>query len=129
MVQQVMVWEPGRVQPPRLGPLTSGTDDGTGSGLSSEYSGSNLPTAILGKDFRGRNWELYEERLQRLEGKYQDKLKYYKPDHPAMGKLKQEIAQVRKDIEFESDLARRRLQARYDALKIQQEALNETISN
>lgn len=110
------------------GATDAGDDAGMETDTSGERSAVGLPTAVLGTNYRNRNWELYEERLARLEGRYQDKLKYYKPDHPAMGKLKQQIAQVRKDIEFESELARRRLQARYDALKIQQEALNESIN-
>lgn len=111
---------------------TAGTTDGgenaTGSEGTGITDGIRLPTAILGTNFHGRNWELFEERLARLEGVYQNKLKYYQPGHPAMDRIKQEIAQVQKDIEFESELARRRLQARYDALKIQQEALETSIN-
>ncbi len=87
-----------------------------------------LPTAILGGSGHGRNWEVYEESLARLEASYHEKLKHYKPSHPAMDDLKQRISRVKKDIEFESELAKRRLQARYDALKIQQEALDTTVS-
>ncbi|MDT8391131.1 MAG: polysaccharide biosynthesis tyrosine autokinase [Lentisphaeria bacterium] len=115
--------------PAETADVTDGGDGSTDSaGETGITDGIRLPTAVLGTNFQGRNWELFEERLARLEAKYQDKLRYYQPGHPAMDRIKQDIAQVRKDIEFESELARRRLQARYDALKIQQEALEISIN-
>lgn len=117
----------GTDAPAAASPESSAATSDLPNGGGGDSDALRLPAAILGGNWHGRGWERYEERLARLEAAYHEKLKHYKPTHPAMGMIKQQIAQVRKDIEFESELARRRLQARYDALKIQKEALETAI--
>jgi capsular exopolysaccharide synthesis family protein len=59
---------------------------------------------------------------------YNNKLKQYKPTHPVMLRLQQEIETTKQNIEFESEIARRRLQARFEALRIQEDALDRITS-
>lgn len=121
---------PAAASPTTVAAGADAGSDGTPVRTTDEsMSAMTLPTLMYGADKHTQNWEQHEERLARLEAMYNDKLKHYQPGHPAMDLLKQNIAQVQKDIEFESELARRRLQARYDALKIQQEALELAIGS
>jgi capsular exopolysaccharide synthesis family protein len=68
-------------------------------------------------------WQQYERLLSQLQIRYNDNLKRFRENHPSMLQLKQQIEEVKQNIAFESEIARRRLQARYDALKIQEDAL------
>ncbi len=69
------------------------------------------------------NWAQYEGSLARLEATYEESLKRFKRTHPRMLKMRQQIDQVRNNIFFEREIAKRRLEARSRALEIQENAL------
>jgi len=94
-----------------------------GATASGQQPGPAMLPQALGVAQTG-NWEKYEGELARLQALYSDNLENYKPAHPAMLALEQQIDSVKRSIEFESEIAKRRLQARFDALKIQEDALD-----
>lgn len=71
-----------------------------------------------------KEWEILETSVARLEALYNKQLETFKPDHPNMVQLRQRIQEAKDNIEFQSQIARKRLQARFNALKIQEDALS-----
>lgn len=71
-------------------------------------------------------WEQQEELVARLEAEKRDMLLQYKPEHPKMLELDRIIAAAKRELRFGAETAIKRLQARYDALKIQETALEDS---
>lgn len=71
------------------------------------------------------DWQSQEERVASLEAEYEDKLKVYKPGHPKMVELNRLVEEARRNLSLKAEVALKRLKARYEALKMQENALNE----
>ncbi|MCF7853208.1 MAG: polysaccharide biosynthesis tyrosine autokinase, partial [Candidatus Pacebacteria bacterium] len=112
-------------------PLTTAADTNTAAGeegqTASTSEGESEQTAVPRFSGLGQtsHWEQMEFAISQLQALYDKRLDTYKPEHPVMVKLRTNIHQAKESIKFQSELARRRLQARYNALKIQQEALSD----
>lgn len=71
------------------------------------------------------DWQEVQARLERLEAEYEDQLSIYKPDHPEMVELKRQIESAERDLRLASEIALKRLSARFSAIDIQLEAVND----
>ncbi len=69
------------------------------------------------------DWQQQEETVAQLEAEYQDDLKIYKPHHPRMIALRRKLEAAKRDLKIKAEIALKRLKARYDALKMQESAL------
>ena len=116
--------------------LTMSTNNLTGMETSpSRTSGGDPAMAIianLGKNQSGRapqptagSWREQEELVSRLDAEYKDMLKTYRPTHPNMIELRRQIEIAARELRFGAETALKRLQARYEALKIQEAALED----
>jgi capsular exopolysaccharide synthesis family protein len=73
----------------------------------------------------GPDWQSLEMELAQLERQYKGMLDLHQADHPKMVELKRKMDDVRGDITLTAEIAMKRLQARYDAVKTQETALEE----
>lgn len=123
-----------RGTPSAEGPVATASDDGLGmpeggGGMTNrQASPSVLFEASAGTDSVGvgetRKWRSLEQQLSGLKDQYTESLRKYRPTHPTMINLMRQIEKTRRDLEFEGEIARKRLQARFDALRILENAIN-----
>ncbi len=116
------------------GPVATVEDDGLDTGMPEgslarrQASPSVLFQSAGGMQTPGASetskWRSLEQQMAGLKDRYTENLRKFKPSHPAMVELQREIEKTRKDLEFEGEIARKRLQARFDALKILEEAIS-----
>ena len=71
------------------------------------------------------SWQEQEELVSRLDAEYKDMLKTYRATHPKMIELRRQIDIANRELRFGAETALKRLQARYEALKIQETALED----
>ena len=71
------------------------------------------------------NWQMQQAKKKRLEAEYEHKLKTYQENHPKMVELEQAIESAKRDLKMAAEIALKRLQARYDAVKLQLKAVRE----
>ncbi len=64
---------------------------------------------------------------ERLQDELQDALKIYKEEHPRIKELRKNIDKVKKQIAEEIKNLREKLEARYNALKLEQKALTDSL--
>jgi succinoglycan biosynthesis transport protein ExoP len=115
------------------GPVATVENEGLGSGMPEgglsrrQASPSVLFQSAGGMQTPGGSetikWRSLEQQLAGLKDQYTENLRKLRPSHPAMVELLHEIEKTRKDLEFEGEIARKRLQARFDALKILEDAI------
>jgi len=70
-------------------------------------------------------WQRNEGDLIRLEAQYKNLRSVYKPEHPKMTALQEKIDMARQEGEIAASLTMKRLVARRDALRMQEQALEE----
>ncbi len=73
-----------------------------------------------------KDWQKKEAEVLRLEAKYQDELQTYKASHPKMLELRQQIDEAKRELNLTARIAMKRLKSRYDAIKIQEKALDDS---
>ncbi len=93
----------------------------------------SIPTADRAKNLgkmpaAPASWQEQEELVSRLGAEYQDLLMTYKPDHPKMIELQRQVAAAKRELVFGAETALKRLKSRYEALKIQEDALGKAAS-
>ncbi len=117
--------------------LTMGTHDATmdalpTAGINQDNSAANMLANLGKRDGRSpdtmvaRTWQQQEELVARLKAEYMDMLTQYKADHPRMVDLQRYIGAAERELRFGAETALKRLQSRYEALKIQETALDES---
>jgi capsular exopolysaccharide synthesis family protein len=109
--------------------LTMETHESTSLGgdlASSSANGNSFGANNSKVQWAGENeWRNQETEVLRLQAKYDDELKTYKPSHPKLMKLKQEVDAAKRELRLTAEIALKRLKSRYDALKIQEKALED----
>ncbi|MFW5996426.1 MAG: GumC family protein [Lentisphaeria bacterium] len=70
-------------------------------------------------------WQEQQAEKQRLESEYEYRLDTYRSNHPEMINLKQEIEAAERDLNLAAEIALKRLNARYDAVELQLDAVKE----
>lgn len=93
----------GRAPLPSIGTVIAAA----GGGMTSAQAGQNL-----------------DEYIARAEAEYQDLLGTYKPSHPAMREMKRQIEAAKRNLRFAADSSLKQLRSRFEALKIQEGALD-----
>ncbi len=71
------------------------------------------------------DWQATEARLERLRAEYEDQQSVYQPNHPNMIELKKAIESAERDLELASEIALKRLDARFSAIDIQLQGLQD----
>lgn len=74
-------------------------------------------------------WEQQEEQIANLEQLYNEKIKIFKPTHPDMRELRNDIDNRRASLEKKAELALKRFQARFNALKMQEKSIENLVDN
>ena len=102
---------------------------GPGTGQATNTAGPRAaPMTPVGGGFAagGENqaWQNLDEYIARAEAEYQDLLATYKPSHPAMREMKRQIEAAKRNLRFAADSSLKQLRSRFDALKIQESALD-----
>lgn len=117
----------GRYTGPTTSPAPGGAApapaaaSGTGVGMvTAATGGASLPG--VGET---SSWQQLEENVARLEADYQDNLAIFKPSHPRMKQMQRYIDAAKRELRFSADSGLRRMKARYEALKLQEAALEE----
>lgn len=104
-------------------PSTTGNAFSTDPDSSSITINSSTAVTDMEGDQNLTRWRENEAKVIRLEAEYQTLLKTYKPTHPKMLDLRREIESAERDLTIAAELTMKRLVARRDALKMQEEAL------
>ena len=73
-------------------------------------------------------WQKKQSELMRLQSEYEEKLETYKKEHPKMVELQKDIDAAKRDLKLAGKIALRRLKARYEAVKIELEAVDQASS-
>ncbi len=85
----------------------------------------NTPSAasegVSSSDFA--EWRESEALILRLQHEYDHMLKTYKPRHPKMVLLEERIGEAQRNLQISAQLTLKRLQSRYEALKLQEAAM------
>lgn len=94
----------------------SGGDAGTAATI--------IPRIQTSLPSRSYGWVEKNMAIRIMKAQYADKLATFKPDHPDMLALQQQIAAAEQELEFMRDIAVKRLMARRDALLMQESSLD-----
>lgn len=74
-------------------------------------------------------WQAKEALLIRLQAEYDEMRKIYKVGHPKLDAMRKKIDQARREQEISSETALKRLQARLQALKLQENAMEKAAAS
>lgn len=75
------------------------------------------------------DWEQQEEVLAEMENTYQQRLEVFLPTHPEMEALKIRIDSMRTNLQRKADIALKRFRARFQALRMQEDGIEEALNN
>ncbi|WOO41420.1 GumC family protein [Rubellicoccus peritrichatus] len=75
------------------------------------------------------DWEQQEEQLADMENAYKQKLEVFLPTHPEMIAMKAKIDGLTLNLQRKADVALKRFHARFQALKMQEEGIEEALSD
>lgn len=117
--------------PPGAAPIYAPSPT-AGPGGAGQATGNAGPRAVpmtpvgggLAAGSENQAWQNLDEYIARAEAEYQDLLATYKPSHPAMREMKRQIEAAKRNLRFAADSSLKQLRSRFDALKIQESALD-----
>lgn len=113
-------------------PSNQNIDVSSAPSSTQQNSGLILPGMALAAEAGSTDalvdWEQQEETLSILQNRYNDNLVVFKPTHPEMERLKAEIASLENNLKKKAEIALRRFQARFTALKMQEQGIESVVS-
>ena len=118
------------IRPPSTPSLD--TSDSRSSGPSTpQATGLILPGMAVAADTGSSDslidWEQQEEQLAILKNRYKEQLLVFKSTHPEMQRLNSQIESLENNLKKKAEIALRRFQARFTALKMQEKSIESVV--
>ena len=91
-----------------------------------------ITASLIGFDSepqRAMSWEQQEDLLATLQSEYERRLEVFRPTHPEMQKLRKQMEILQVSLDKKLEIAFRRFQAHYQALKRKEESIEKVVAD